>query len=148
MISKPNPEDERGLDPVDVILLQDRAFGAARIDIDLWLRSLHDPVRLLSDENPKGMMLDYAAVIEELLLTETAARADGIAKLRTRILTHLQPTEDLAIIASHRDRLSIQNVVLGTTSMTWTLTRPDGIWRISQIFFDTPRYSMRGDRQR
>ena len=145
MITKTDYEEARNPDPVDVILMQDRAFGPDRIDIDLWLRSLHDPVRLVRDGDAKGLVLDYAGVIEELLRTEKAARKDGIVKLRTRILTHLQPTEDLAIIASHRDRLSAQNVVLGTTSMTWTLTRPDGIWRISQIFFDSPSYSMRDD---
>ena len=130
-------------DPIDVILRQDRAFGPEQIDYDLWLSTLMDPVRLLGSADLGGRMLDHAATIKQLQRVEAAARADGVTQLRTRILTHIQPAEDLAIVASMRDLLSDQNVVLSTSSVTWTMTRTKEAWLISQIFFEGQAYSNR-----
>ena len=130
-------------DPIDVILRQDRAFGPERIDYDLWMTTLMDPVRLLGSADLGGRMLDRAATIKQLQSVEAAARADGVTQLRTRILTHIQPAEDLAIVASMRDLLSNQNVVLSTSSVTWTMIRTEAVWRISQIFFEGQAYSNR-----
>ncbi len=130
-------------DPIDVILRQDRAFGPDTVDYDLWLTTLMDPVRLLASNDLAGRMMDHAAAIKQLKTIETAARADGVAQLRTRILTHIQPAEDLAIVASMRDLLSENNMVLRTTSMTWTLSRVEDVWRISQVFFEGEAYATR-----
>lgn len=126
-----------------MILTQDRAFGPTEIDYDLWLTTLMNPVRLLGATDLAGRVLDRAAVCEQLRGVEAAARADGVTRLRTRILTHIQPAEDLAIVSSMRDLMSGKHVVLGTSSMTWTLTRTEGVWLISQIFFEGTAYSTR-----
>ena len=128
-------------DPIDVILLQDRAFGPERIDYDLWMTTLANPVRMLGSADPRGRVLSHAAVIRQIQKIEAVARADGVTSMRTRILTHIRPAEDLAIVASMRDMLSAKMVVLRTSSVTWTLGREEDIWKISQIFFDGRTYS-------
>lgn len=130
-------------DPVDVILRQDLAFGRSHTDYDLWMTTLQDPVRMLQRDDPDGALLTHAETRSQIGRVEKLARADGVVAMRTRILTHLQTTEDMAIVASMRDMLSEKSVVLSTTSMTWTLQRSDDEWRITQIFFEGEAYSTR-----
>lgn len=132
-----------GTDPVDVILRQDQAFGRSHIDYDLWMTTLHDPVRMLETSDPDGALLTHAEALAQIGRVEKLARAEGVVAMRTRILTHIQPVEDMAIVASMRDLLSEGGAVLSTSSMTWTLQRFEYDWRISQIFFEGGAYSTR-----
>lgn len=79
---------------------------------------------------------DADAVVDGLNRLEIAARKDGVAALRTRVLSHVQPAPDLSILCSIRERLSNQGEVLASSSMTWTLTLLGSEWKISQIVFD------------
>lgn len=136
-----------GADPVDVILRQDAAYGRSCIDYDLWMTTLQDPVRMLGSNDPVGAMLSHQETCAQLAKVEKVARAEGVVAMRTRILTHIQPVEDMAIVASLRDRLTVVGDVLGTTSMTWTLQKVDDVWRITQIFFEGGAYSTRPEMQ-
>ena len=137
--------DDSVSDPIDVILKQDQAFGPERIDYDLWMTTLADPVRMMGEADMTGRMFHRAAAISQLMTIEAAARANGVTQIRTRILTHLQPTEDLSIVVSKRDLLSEKNVIISTSSVTWTLTRSQDEWLISQIFFEGHSYSIKPD---
>lgn len=128
-------ETTAGIDPSDVILLQDKAFRPDRIDIELWLKTLFLPLVILS--NGRTIIIpDETEAIAHLQAIWTAARKIETAGIRTRILSHVQPAPDLSIIASIRDRMSANGEVLASTSMTWTLMLMGDEWQVTQILFD------------
>jgi len=129
------------MNAADVVLLQDRAFGSGETDEELWLSTLTFPLtikttdRIMVLKTPEETRGEIRAVV-------AAARAGGVHTIRTRILSHIQPTDEVAIIASMRDRLSATGGVLGSTSITWTLIRVGEDWKINQLFFDNPVYDL------
>ena len=132
---------EPGTDPIEVVMRQDQCYGRDRIDYAMWMSTVAAPLVLLSVDQ-RVILPDEAAIIAETEETERKARADGVVALRTQILSHIRPVEDMAIVASIRDRLGAGGGIIGSTSMTWTLSRLGDGWRIHQIFFEKPRYSL------
>ncbi|MEM7058067.1 MAG: hypothetical protein AAF557_10800 [Pseudomonadota bacterium] len=131
-------DDQRaihGLDPSDVVVRQDTAFRRGNIDTDLWLTTLFLPLVILT--NGKTVLLpDRETAVAELEVLGKTARDMGIAALRTRILSHVQPAPDLSILCSIRDRLDADGEVMASTSMTWTLMLLGEDWKITQIIFE------------
>lgn len=132
---------ESSADPIEVVFRQDRAYGPDTVDIDLWLSSLIWPLTLQSG-NDLTVLPDRAAIVTELHRITKIARAEGVRRLRTRVLSHLQPADDTAIVASMRDRLGAGGELLGTSSMTWTLSLFDGGWKIQHLYFEESHYGL------
>lgn len=87
--------------------------------------------------NGKTVLLpDRETAVAELEVLGKTARDMGIAALRTRILSHVQPAPDLSILCSIRDRLDADGEVMASTSMTWTLMLLGEDWKITQIIFE------------
>ena len=126
-------------DPASVVLTQDLCLHADRMDYDLWTSTVFLPLVLVCDGNPIVIQNEEAfrAHLDDLF---AVARQRGIAGLRTKILSTVQPGDDIAILTSIRDHLSATGQVLTSTSMTWTTIRTDGTWRINQIHFNDSRY--------
>ena len=129
------------MNAADVVLLQDRAFGPEETDEDLWMSTLTVPLTMKT-VNRTMVLKSRAEVLHELRAVIDAVRADGVRALRTRILSHIQPTDELAIIASMRDRVSGSGGIIGSTSITWTLIKVGEEWKINQLFFDNPAYDI------
>ena len=126
-------------DPVTVVLTQDEAFRGGNIDTELWITTLFFPLIMLVDGHPVSIQ-DPETATSHLRKLGQAARELGVAALRTRILSHVQPAPDLSILCSIRDRLDQDGTVLASTSMTWTLMQVGTDWKITQILFDENRF--------
>lgn len=117
------------------MLRQDVAFRSGDIDVELWLSTLFLPLVMLT--NGRTVLIpDRESAVGEFNLLGKAAQDMGIAALRTRILSHVQPASDLSILCSIRDRLDGDGQILASTSMTWTLMLMGDEWKITQILFD------------
>ena len=108
---------------------------SGHIDTDLWLTTLFLPLIMLTD-GKTILIKDADMAASELAKLGKAAREMGVAALRTRILSHLQPAPDLSILSSIRDRLDAEGKLIASTSMTWTLMQIGDEWKITQILFD------------
>lgn len=126
-------------DPVGVVLLQDACLSEAGIDCERWTKTVFFPLTMSSDGNLFTIETE-ACFHEHLKMLEKKACQLGVVALRTRILSHIQPSEDMSIISSIRDRLGKDGRVIGSSSITWTLISVDGAWQISQILFNEGVY--------
>ena len=132
-------EQDVFLDPIAPILEQDSCFGASGIDLARWSNTVFIPLTLVGDGRSYAIE-DPNALVNHLVALERKAFELGVAGLRTEILSCEKPVPDMAIVSSLRERLSGVGAVLGTVSMTWTVLRFDGSWKINQILFnDTVR---------
>ena len=134
--------DPAGLDPVDAVLRQDKAWRSDDIDFPAWLSTLNIPVCLLSNGRMR-LLKTEEDVISDLRRTQKRARAAGVVGLRTTILSHIQPAENLSIIASIRQHIGTDGQVISASSITWNVVNLDGHWRISQMVMDDPIYDLR-----
>ena len=124
---------------MDVVLLQDACLDESGIDYARWQTTVFLPLTLLSDG--KLFVLDTPeAFVAHLKALEKKAFELGVTALKTRILSHVQPSADMAIISSIRDRLS-KDKVIGSSSITWGLLRVGGTWKINQILFNDGVYN-------
>ena len=127
-------------DTIDVILRQDKAFGPIEIDLDLWLTTHHYPAVVVTNSFSR-VIEDPEKTRRDLRKMDAVARAQGTVSLKTRILSHLQPTEDTSIVCSIRDRLDADGNIIASVSLTWVLMREDGIWKIRTTHVDDGAYS-------
>ena len=121
--------------PIDAVLRQDQAYGPEATDLDLWFTTLHFPLAMVASA--------YTRIIEtpeqartEMIALEKASRAEGIVTLKTQIMTHVQPSDDMSIVCSVRERLNASGKRVAAASMTFILMREGDIWRIRTIHFD------------
>ena len=140
--NKPHAPHSAVLDPVDAVLRQDSAWGPDDIDMSLWLSTVNIPICLVSGGRMR-LLKSEDEVISDLRETERRARAAGVASLRTLILSHIQPAENLSIIASIRQHLDREGQVISATSVTWNVVDLDGRWRISQLVMENSLYDLR-----
>ena len=126
-------------DPASAVLAQDACYGAESIDYDRWEQTVFFPLTLLY-EGRQTIIEDPAAFRSHLEELEGLGRARGIAGLRTRILSHIQPGDEIAVLSSVRDHLSAEGETVSSTSMTWTVIRTGEGWKINQIHFNDMRY--------
>lgn len=140
--NKSQPAHHAEQDPVDAVLRQDKAWGPDQIDTALWLSTVNIPVCLVSGGRMR-LLKSEDEVLKDLRATEERARAAGVAGLRTLILSHIQPAENLSIIASIRQHLGQEGNVISATSVTWNVVDLDGRWRISQLVMENPLYDLR-----
>ena len=127
-------------DPIDAILRQDKAFGPVEIDMDLWLKTHHYPAVVVTSEFSR-VFNDAEMTRRNLSKMDAIARAEGTVALKTRILSHLQPTEDTAIVCSIRDRLDAAGNIIASVSLTWVLMREDENWKIRTTHVDDGAHS-------
>lgn len=112
-----------------------------RIDYCRWTDTIFFPLTMHCDGTTL-VVHDRDAFREHLQDLECMAIEMGAATIRTRILSHLRPVEEMAIISSVRDRLSADDTVLGSASMTWSVIRVGDEWKINQIHFNDDRYDL------
>ena len=117
------------------MLTHDGCYSVTGIDTERWANTMHFPLtRLLSGR--AQTILSREELIAHLLLMDAAMREAGVGSMRTRILSHLRPSDDLTILCSLRDSLDPDGWLMKTISITWTLMRFDTGWRITQILFN------------
>lgn len=127
------------LEPTDPILEQDKCFSSIGIDLARWSHTVFLPLTLVGDGRSYAIA-HTEALVDHLGALERKALELGVTGLRTEILSCEQPVSDMAIISSLRGRLMDDATVIGTTSITWTVIRVSGSWKINQILFnDTVR---------
>ncbi|MEM7056221.1 MAG: hypothetical protein AAF557_01405 [Pseudomonadota bacterium] len=126
-------------DPVGVVLIQDTCLSERGIDYDRWTKTVFLPLTMSSDGNLFSVD-DKSEFIDHLQMLQKKAGQLGVVALRTRVLSHIQPTEAMSIVSSIRDRLSGDGEVVGSSSITWTLILVNGAWKISQILFNDGVY--------
>lgn len=122
-------------DPVEAILRQDRAFLPGGIDFDLWMSTLSFPMIMMTQTHT-AVVQSRDDAIAWLKDSEIKARAEGAVALCTQIRTHLEVSEDEAVISSVRRRISAAGIVVGSNSMTWTVIREGTFWKIRFLLFD------------
>jgi len=126
-------------DPVGVVLIQDACISDAGIDLERWTKTVFLPLTMSSDGN-LFTVEDEPGFHEHLKMLEKKAKDLGVTKLRTRVLSHIQPSDEMAIVSSIRDRVSGDGTVIGSSSITWTLMSLQGAWKINQILFNDAIY--------
>ena len=126
-------------DPVGVVLLQDKCMSEDGIDYELWTSTVFLPLTMSSDGNVFTVE-DEAGFSEHLSMLWQKALELQVVRLRTRILSHIQPSEDMSIVSSIRDRIAGDGTVIGSSSITWTLLRENQRWLINQILFNDGIY--------
>ncbi len=131
--------DDDYTDPVGVVLIQDACMSEAGIDFVRWSKTVFLPLTMSSDGNLFSVE-DEPGFHEHLKMLESKATALGVTALRTRVMSHIRPSEDMAIVSSIRDRMSKDGGIVGSSSITWTLISLNGAWKISQILFNDAIY--------
>lgn len=125
-------------DPAQPVLEHDDCFHPNGIDVDRWSDTMFFPVVMIS-ESGQTVLDDMDAFAKHLTDLASAGRAFGVHGIRTRILSNIQTSEDVAIISSIRDRIDGDGEVIGSASITWLLVRDQGHWKINQIHFNDGR---------
>ena len=131
------PWDE--LDPAAVVVAHDGFVSADGIDAEAWGQTVFLPLVMLHQGGTE-VVEDRDEFIAHMERLWQKARQHGIAGLRTRILSHVQPRDDMAILSTFRDRLDARGNVMASTSITWTVLRTPGGWKINQIHFNDARF--------
>lgn len=122
-------------DPLSPVLAQDTYYRLGRIDIDGWSSTVCFPLALVSEQSSTIIRNKYE-LEEHLLHLQEAALRQGIAEIRTQVLSHVRSRDDMAILCSVRERISSDGVSLGSASINWAVIElPEG-WRVSQIHFN------------
>ena len=122
-------------EPADPITAQDSCFSEAGLDVVRWSRTVFLPLTLFGDGRSFALD-DEQALTGHLRALESKAIQLGVTRLRTEIISHSMPVPNMAIVSTLRERLSNNGTVLGTVSMTWTVIRSEGSWKINQILFN------------
>lgn len=126
-------------DPAAVVLAHDRFVSADGIDAKAWGRTVFLPLVMLHQGGTE-IVDSLDGFVDHMERVWETARAQGIAGLKTRILSHVQPREDMAILSTFRDRLDAMGNVMASTSITWTVIRTHLGWKINQIHFNDARF--------
>ncbi|MEM7742596.1 MAG: hypothetical protein AAF409_02700 [Pseudomonadota bacterium] len=125
--------------PAEVVLEQDHCIGPDHLDIARWTATVFFPLVMVSSTGT--LAIDdaeaFAAHLEEL--RDTAGRGRGMAGFRTRITSEITPAENIAIVGSYRDHVDAAGDVITSSSITWSLIRSGGAWKINQIHFNDAR---------
>ena len=124
--------------PASPMLSHDRLLVDGYLDVETWLRTLFLPVLVLTEEGNMLYETEEDARGHLSWLSEVAQQS-GTVGLRTRIVSTRQTGDDIALVTTLRDRVSADDQVIGTTSITWTVIRDQNEWKISQIHFNDAR---------
>jgi len=131
--------DDDYSDPVGVVLIQDACMSEAGIDFARWTKTVFLPLTMSSDGN-LFTVEDEPGFHDHLSMLSKKALDLGVTKLRTRVLSHIQPSDEMAIVSSIRDRMAGDGKIIGSSSITWTLMSLNGAWKINQILFNDAVY--------
>lgn len=131
--------DDDYSDPVGVVLIQDTCMSETGIDVERWTKTLFLPLTMSSDGN-LFTVENEPELHEHMKMLEKKAKDLGVTTLRTRVLSHIQPSDEMAIVSSIRDRIAGDGAIIGSSSITWSLMSLQGAWKINQIMFNDAIY--------
>lgn len=125
--------------PSEVVTEQDQCIGQGLLDVARWCSTVFFPLVMMSETGT--MIVDSPRMFERHLFDlQQTALLRGVVGFRTRITSESQPAVNVAIVGSLRDHYDAAGHAVGTTSITWSLVRTDGVWKINQIHFNDTRH--------
>ncbi|MEM7060209.1 MAG: hypothetical protein AAF557_21720 [Pseudomonadota bacterium] len=127
--------DDMELDAAAVVQQQDTCLNEDGIDCESWAKTVFLPLTLIS-ENSSFHIRNNKGLFEHLKKLEKEAKKIGIAKLQTCIISQNQRGRDMSVVSSVRKLLSSEGLLIGSTSITWTLLKLENLWKINLILFN------------
>lgn len=124
--------------PEAPVLAHDRMIDKDGLDADGWRATLFLPV-VVNGATGRHIFETDAEVFRVLEKVSEKWRAEGVAAQRTHVKSVVKTGENIATIISFRERLAIDGTLLGRESITWTVLRERGAWKINQVHLNAGR---------
>lgn len=125
--------------PSEPVLAQGDSYGPDGMDVGGWLATIFFPLVISYQGGTEVYVSEEIYVRDHLFPLVETAQDNGIFGLHTEITGIEQTGENIATLKSLRSHLGPDRKVLTTVSVTWTVIREAGVWKINQIHFNDHR---------